>query len=249
MQKKFRPVPILSGIFVIALLAACSPTGGFSPSVQGTTSSVATQVPGAVMTSLPGLTTQVPALVNTQIPNAINTLAAVPITGLQFDQAYIDMMVPLNQGFVQMGQIAAQRAQHMELKALANLIVTGRQAEVTQLQDWEHQWYGSSDTPPLNQVPMIQGQGLNLRVLDLQAVISKVKNAPEPFDREFIDSIVPQYQAAIAAANLAETTASHAELKNLAQKMVSEEQNELKELTAWRSAWYGEASPLATPAP
>ncbi len=201
------------------------------------------------MTSLPGLTTQVPALVNTQLPNAINTLAAVPITGLQFDQAYIDMMVPLNQGFVQMGQIASQRAQHPELKALANQIVSERQAEITQLQNWKKQWFGDSNTPSLNQVPMIQGEGLNLRLLDLQAVITQVKNAPEPFDRAFIDAIVPQYQAGIAAANLAQSTGSHAELKTLAQKMVTEEQNELNELNAWRAAWYGTEEPLATPTP
>jgi uncharacterized protein (DUF305 family) len=239
----------ICGVGLIGVLAACSPNGAISPSVQETVSSISTRVPGQVSTRLPGLETRIPGFLTTQLPGAMSTLAAVPVTGLQFDQSYIDMMVPLHQAAVDLAQMAQQRAEHQELKDWAGQVISERQAEITKLKGWKQQWYSSSDTPPLSQVPMIQGQGMNLQLANLQSSIDSVKNTSAPFDQALIDAIIPQYQAAIAATQLAQTTVTHTELKALAQQMLAEEEKEMNELDLWRTTWFGAPAPLGTPTP
>lgn len=61
----------------------------------------------------------------------------------QYDQRFIDMMIPHHQGAVEMAQDAQQKAQHPEIKQLANKIINNQQKEIKQLQAWRKQWYGS----------------------------------------------------------------------------------------------------------
>ena len=49
-----------------------------------------------------------------------------------FDAQFIDMMVPHHQGAVEMATIAQQRAEHPEIKELAQAIITDQQREIEQ---------------------------------------------------------------------------------------------------------------------
>lgn len=61
----------------------------------------------------------------------------------QYDQRFIDMMIPHHEGAVQMAMDAQQKAQHPEIKQLAQKIIDAQQKEIKQLQAWRKQWYGS----------------------------------------------------------------------------------------------------------
>ena len=79
--------------------------------------------------------------------------AAMPNTGMMdFDQMFINMMVPHHQGAVEMAKIAQKRAEHPEIKEMADAIISGQQEEITQIKDWKQQWYGSSDTPSMSEM-------------------------------------------------------------------------------------------------
>lgn len=64
----------------------------------------------------------------------------------QFDLRFIDMMIPHHQGAVQMAKDAQQKAQHPEIKKMAQNIIDSQQKEIKQLQAWRKQWYGSEQT-------------------------------------------------------------------------------------------------------
>jgi uncharacterized protein (DUF305 family) len=190
----------------------------------------ATIIPGQMMGGTPG--------------------AQVPETGTGFDQMFINMMVPHHQGAVEMAKIAQQRAQHPEIKQMADGIISGQQEEITQMKDWRKLWYGSSDTPPMSAMPMVEempGMGGVGHTMNMQADVDQLKNAAEPFDLAFIDAMIPHHQSAIDAGKLALNQAAHPEIKQLAQKIIDAQQKEIDQMNAWRKAWYPDAAPAPTP--
>src|SRR6266545_8160386 len=121
----------------------------------------------------------------------------------EFDQAFIDMMVPHHEGAVAMAEIARERAEHREVKDLAEDIIRSQEAEIAQMKAWRLAWYGSDQTPSMSETPMLHpmvGESAMIMAEDVQAL----REAPEPFDRAFIEAMIPHHQSAIDTAQLAE---------------------------------------------
>lgn len=172
----------------------------------------------------------------------------------EFDQMFIDMMVPHHQAATEMAQIAVERAEHAELRTMAEEMIAKQQAEITQLRDWRSEWYGSAETPPMSAMPMLSEMagmqhGADGPVMDMTADIEALRNAPEPFDLAFIDAMIPHHATAIEAAQLALNNAAHPELKDMAQQIIDDQQQEITQLQDWREAWYADAAAMATAAP
>ena len=125
-----------------------------------------------------------------------------------------------------MARIAQTRAQHQEIKAMADDIIASQAAEIDQLKAWRKAWFGSDQTPPMSQMPMIEGvttgsgghggmPGMG-GSMDMTRDVEALRNAPEPFDRTFIATMIPHHQDAVAAAKAAGDRAEHQEIKQLA---------------------------------
>jgi hypothetical protein len=63
-----------------------------------------------------------------------------------YDKQYIDTMIQHHQGAIQMAQDARQKAQHTEVRQLAENIIETEQKEIQKLKDWRQKWYGTE--PP-----------------------------------------------------------------------------------------------------
>ncbi len=59
-----------------------------------------------------------------------------------FDRMFLQMMIPHHAGAISMAQQALAHAEHPEIKALAQSIVTTQQAEIAEMQDHLRDWYG-----------------------------------------------------------------------------------------------------------
>jgi uncharacterized protein (DUF305 family) len=166
--------------------------------------------------------------------------------GAPFDRRFIDMMVPHHEGAVAMARIADQRAQRPEIKAMAADIQRTQDAEIRRMKDWRQAWYGSDQTPPMSKMPMAPGVGgtaghggMPGGTMDMAADVERLRRVPEPFDRAFIDAMIPHHESAVAAAQAAATGAQHAEIKELARGIVRDQQREIALMRQWRQAWYG----------
>lgn len=62
-----------------------------------------------------------------------------------------------------------------------------------------------------------------------------------PFDRQFIDSMVPHHESALMMAQMAVTKARLPQVKALARGIISDQQREIAQMKAWRKAWFGNA--------
>jgi uncharacterized protein (DUF305 family) len=153
-----------------------------------------------------------------------------------FDQQFIDMMTPHHEGAVMMAETAQTRAEHAEIKAMAETIISAQSEEISQLKAWREQWYGSGQTPPVDEMPMLPGMDHD-SMMDMVQANEALKTA-DPFDKAFIDAMIPHHQMAIEAAQIAQEKAEHAEIKELSAEIIGAQQMEIDQMKKWRTEWY-----------
>jgi uncharacterized protein (DUF305 family) len=152
--------------------------------------------------------------------------AAFPTTFIStrarvFDQQFIDTMVPHHQLEIELARIALTRAQHDELRALAQEIVDTQTVEINDMQEWRQDWFGSRATPPMGGA----------------AEIAALRAAPEPFDIAFIDALLPFHQQAIDLANRAILEAGQQDVLDLAGAILASHSRQSLLLQSWRRDW------------
>jgi len=166
-----------------------------------------------------------------------------------FDQAFIDMMVPHHQSATEMAELAQDRAEHEELRTLAGEIIAAQEAEITQMRDWRQEWFGSAETPPMDAMPLLPGMEMedtdmdmdmgDVATMDMTTDIEELRDA-DPFDLAFLDAMIPHHESAIEAGQIALEQSANPEIRSLAEEIISSQQAEIDQMTAWRSEWYPE---------
>lgn len=123
------------------------------------------------------------------------------------DRGFIDMMVPHHESAIAMAEIAQDRAEHPELVQLADDIIAAQSAEITQLKGWREEWFGSSDTPSMEEMPMLPGMSMpaghsmSSGTMDMTGEVDGLRDA-DPFDRLFIDAMIRHHEQAVEAAGI-----------------------------------------------
>ncbi|MDQ3005311.1 MAG: DUF305 domain-containing protein [Chloroflexota bacterium] len=161
---------------------------------------------------------------------------------------FIDMMVPHHHSAIEMAQVAQTRAEHPEIKEMASQIIDDQQKEIDQIKAWRQQWYGSSETPPMDQMPMLPGMtGMNHGGMkDMTQAVEQLRDTTEPFDRAFIYAMIEHHQMAVEAGMMAQQQAIHPELQKMGQQIVDQQKAEIDEMKSWRLEWFGSAEPEPT---
>ncbi len=62
----------------------------------------------------------------------------------------------------------------------------------------------------------------------------------DPFDRAFIDAMIPHHESAIEMAQVAYQKSDNPEIKTLAENIVEAQRREIEQMLQWRQAWYPE---------
>lgn len=186
---------------------------------------------------------QNPAAVAPLVILAIVVSACSGISGeASLDRDFIDMMVPHHQSAIAMAEIAQKRAEHRELSRLAGDIIMAQSAEISQLKSWRKQWFGSSDTPSMDEMPMLPGMSmpagqLMSGTMDMTTEIDALRDS-DPFDRLFIDAMIRHHQQAVEAAQLVLNQTQRQEVRGLAEKIIVAQTREIEQLRGWRADWY-----------
>ncbi len=63
----------------------------------------------------------------------------------------------------------------------------------------------------------------------------------KPFDRAFIDAMIPHHQSAIEMAQVASNKSKNPKIKELAENIVSAQKREIEQMKQWRREWYPES--------
>lgn len=220
-------------ILAAALVVACSGTGAATPGATSSPAgtSVASGTPAASETS------------------AASPAPSASAEGAAIDLAFIDMMVPHHQSAVEMAKLATERAQHPELRTMADEIIAAQEREIAQLKGWRQDWFGSDATPPMDAMPMLPGMempgmddhGMTGSTMDMTADIEMLRSATD-FDETFLELMTAHHEMAIEAANLVLTQTERPEIRGLAEDVIESQQAEIDQMGEWRAEWYPEAS-------
>lgn len=90
-----------------------------------------------------------PEAVNMQMPGMMDSMKTMAgdemkkmeaATGKDFDVHFLDMMTPHHAGAVTMAKEALARAEHPEIKTLANQVIKEQEAEIKEMADWKSKW-------------------------------------------------------------------------------------------------------------
>ncbi|MDF2759662.1 MAG: hypothetical protein K0S99_2294 [Thermomicrobiales bacterium] len=234
-------------LFLAALMAAFSVIAPMSP------------VPAAAQEATPAMTYT--CVVGASTPGAM--AHEMPMTGtpavgmdhmaMEFDQMYIDMMIPHHQSIIAMAQAALPRLQDERLREIASAVVETQGAEIAQLQEYREAWYGDPNSMPMDEAMMVAMEQMMPGMGDMEAMAAMMDSdalvaafcAAENGDLTFIDLTIPHHEMAIAASEAALEQATHPEIKEVAQQVIEAQEREITELTEIRQRLAESARPSA----
>jgi uncharacterized protein (DUF305 family) len=151
-------------------------------------------------------------------------VVAVATSTVPFDALFIDTMTALAQNTNTLAQNAMTSGEHDELKTYAQEVIDAQATRTQQMSDWRAAWYPD----------VAQSTTLLTNVTDIQIE----DNADVPFDIRFINALIDQYRVTIGVAQLAQTQATHPELRTLAEEIIPAYNADITQLESWRQTWF-----------
>ena len=163
------------------------------------------------------------------------TSQAADAIGNGVDRAFIAEMVPHHESAVEMAKVASERAERPEIKQLAKDIVASQNAEITTMARIDKGLAAGGVKP---------GElGMAMHEMKSADMDAETLRDARPFEREFIDMMVPHHQDAIKMAGVELEKGQSGELKQVAKDIVGAQAKEIREMNGWRTDWYGKPSP------
>jgi uncharacterized protein (DUF305 family) len=166
---------------------------------------------------------------------------------MPFDHAFLNAMIDHHNAGEDAAKIALSRAEHPELKTMAQDMITNDEAQVEKMKELRRTWYGS-DAAPAAVMPKEEKAELpgTETTKDMAKDLDALKKT-EPFDLAFIDAMIPHHQGAIDMATAAGEKATQPETKALASIIVRDESRAIDQMKTWRDAWYPTAQATTEP--
>ncbi len=158
-------------------------------------------------------------------------------TGTDEENGFLEAMVPHHTSAVDMAKVANTEARTPFVKNLAKDITRSQTTEVDQMRRIHQRLFNV----PLE--PNIGGHmqlGLSAKEAGMDHMdAAAMLRGKRPFDRVFVDHMIPHHQGAnrMAKAVLAKTR--DPEIRTLAQEIISAQSREIREMTQFRERRYG----------
>ncbi len=154
------------------------------------------------------------------------------------DQHFIEQMIPHHDDAITMANIALQKAEHTEIKNLAQNVIKTQTEENTKMSQWYKNWFGK-DVPDTFAV-MGHGMGSGMMhggMMNDLPDISTLESS-QPFDKEFLEQMIPHHQMAVMMAQMLKNSTNRSEMKQLAEDIITAQNKEIEQMRGWYSQWY-----------
>ena len=143
------------------------------------------------------------------------------------DAAFVAAMVPHHEGAVEMAEVALENAEHEEIRTLSQDIIDAQRAEIELFGEIREE-LGGEATMEMSEEEMMGN-------MDAGELAQQ-----QPFDKAFIDAMIPHHESAIEMANVALQESEDPEILRIAEDIVSAQEAEIEQMTEWREEWYPE---------
>lgn len=194
-----------------------------------------------------GSTSSESAASSSSTPKASSPVPITEASAADVDAAFVREMTPHHQMAVSMAKMALTQGEHPQVKTLAKDIIAAQTKEIAQLKTiaatlgvtpgkaMDNGAMGASmqaDAATLA-IPMDQmGMSMDMTKLDVA----------KPFDKAFIAQMTVHHKGAVTMAKAELKRGGNAKLRTIATAIIAAQENEIAEMAAWNSAWYGAGS-------
>lgn len=159
--------------------------------------------------------------------------------GNEADAAFVVDMIPHHEGAVTMAVLAQDRAEHPELKALADDIIAAQEKEISEMQalrvDLPEAGTDDSDSMSMGE-DHVGHTGLDAEAMGMDMDPSTLKNA-DSFDLAFIDMMIPHHEGAVEMAQKLLEDGENPQLQTMARAVIASQTAEIETMKKWRQVW------------
>lgn len=156
------------------------------------------------------------------------------------DRAFLSAMVPHHESAIEMARMAQERARRPEIRRVANGIIEAQEGELTRLRQIHRRLFDA----PLEPDDRAHAElGLSAKEAGMTHGDMAALERARPFERAFIDAMIPHHAGAIQMARAVMAEEPDAEVAELADGIIRAQSQEIRELNGWRAEWYGRPSP------
>ena len=169
---------------------------------------------------------------------------ATAATANKTDEAFVAEMPMHHEMAIEMAEMALEQGEHAKIKSTAQKIIKAQKAEVAQLEKIAKR-LGVTPVSMHDHMAMMEGLdtlGLTMKQAGMEMNMDDLDGA-KPFDRMFIDMMIPHHQGAIRMARIELKRGKDAQLREIAKAIISGQAKEIREMNQWRTKWYGAPSP------
>jgi uncharacterized protein (DUF305 family) len=143
-------------------------------------------------------------------------------SGVPFDRAFIDAVVPHHQSAIAMAKAAKEEGlSQPALIEIADDIIVTQQPEIDRMLEWREKWYGSREIDPEG----AEALGLSEAEMGMEHTTEDIR-ASVDIDQAFAEMMMAHHEGAITMAELALERAQHEEIKSLAEDIIEAQSRE-----------------------
>jgi uncharacterized protein (DUF305 family) len=156
-----------------------------------------------------------------------------------YDLRFLDAMILHHQGAVIMAKEVQQKSKRPEMKQLADNIIKAQEKEIAQMQEWRQAWYAKAPSTPMawhsqmNHMMAMSSEQMKAMQMDVDLGV-----ADDEFDLRFLNAMIPHHEGALTMAKDVLSKSQRPELKQLAENILTSQQEEIDQMKQWRQAWY-----------
>jgi len=156
----------------------------------------------------------------------------------KIEKAFLTGMSHHHESAIEMAKIAQQRGQDPLIKRLGEEITTTQEREIGQMKSIYVRLFGGELKPDPG---AHDGLGLTAEEAGMthNERTNAVLRAADPFDKAFVDQMVPHHVGAIKMAKIVLESTSDPALKKLANTIIRTQEREVKEMNALSNRKYG----------
>lgn len=144
-----------------------------------------------------------------------------------------------------MAVLAQTRAQHPEIRMMADDIVRAQKSEIADMKAMQLEMNHMDEMGHGDSTGHTDHMGMSQTDMGMSGDMSMLRNSKQ-FDKTFIDQMIPHHQGAIRMARKAQANGKDADVKKLAAAIIKAQTAEIAQMRAWRAQWYGSDSSKTT---
>ena len=161
-----------------------------------------------------------------------------PVDAKTVEAAYLEGMYGHHESAIEMATIAQRRGQSGFVKNLSTKIISDQERELGQMKPIHKRLMGTALKPDMG---AHEEMGLTAAEagMDHDAETNKMLESANPFDRAFVDEMVPHHKGAVRMSQVVLKNTKDPALRNLAETIITAQDREVRAMNAFRTRKYG----------